>query len=117
MDISKIRIDPEFVNMCIRTLQGEQSIHDVLTKNVEASMAHVLQLAAMRERNDHFIAQICRAHLFQAGLVACLTQVSKAESPDDKRAIFAVFVAQAILIGIHMHEQLLDKAAKGLVKV
>lgn len=117
MNLDHIKIDPEFVNMCIRTVNGEPSIHDTLTQDVMAVQAQMLKLSKMRETKEHFIAQICKAHLFQQALAVCVGQVSKAENPDDKRAIFAVFVAQAILIGMHMHEQLLDKSRKGLIKM
>lgn len=115
MNLSKIKIDPAFVDMVIRTMHGQQSIHDTMTGNADAAMANAMRLEKLRDTNEHFVAQICKSHLFQAGLQVFMTQVSGQNDNDTKRAMFAVFVAQAILIGMHMHEQLLDKhEQKGL---
>src|SRR5579864_4133097 len=115
MNIDNIKIDPEFVDMVYRSVGSEMSIHDTMTQNVAASQAEQMRLHKMMERNEHFIACITRSVLFNMNLDMCFQQVSKLTSPDDKRRMYAIFVAQAILVGIHMHEQLLDKAKKGLI--
>ena len=115
MNLETIKIDPEFVNMVIRTVAGEQSIHDTMTQNAGAAMAHVLRLEKMRKVNGHFIAQICKAHLFQSAVAICMGKLAESSDLEVQRATLHAFTAQAILIGMHMHEQLLDKSAKGLV--
>lgn len=114
MDLSQLKINPEFVNMVIRTAQGEHNVHDVHTANPIAAQAEMLRIERLRTTNAHFIAQICQASLFQEALFECIQQVSQRTNADDKRAVLALFVAQAILIGMHLHEQLLDKQAKGV---
>jgi hypothetical protein len=101
--------------MCIRDMSGEIGINDVLTQNPEAVQARLMHLAAVRSSNAHFVSQICQSHLFQAALQNCLQSISQRDNPDDKRAIIAVHVAQAVLIGMHVHEQLIDKKKKGLI--
>lgn len=115
MDLSKIKIDPAFVDMVIRTMHGELGIHDTMTGNDNAALAHMMRLENLRNTNEHFISQICKSQLFNQALFNCIAQVSKQSDNDTKRSIFAVFAAQAIMIGMHMHEQLLDKhEQKGL---
>ena len=102
--------------MVIRSVAGEQSINDVLRASPEAASAHMLHLENMRKVNGHFISQICQSFLFQKALEDCIRNVSTKTIPDEKKAIFAIHVAQGILIGMHMHEQLLDKKKQGLIK-
>lgn len=109
-------VNPEFVDMCIRSVYGEQSIHDVLAKTDGAAMAHALRLEKIMMERGKFVHAVGNSQLFNVALQDCLTKVSGVADPNQKRAIFAAFIAQAMLIGIHMAEQLIDKQKKGLIK-
>ncbi len=116
MDWINLSINPEFVDMVIRTMNGEASVHDVETGFAGAATAGLGRLDNMRLVNEHFIAMICQSHLFQMLCSNIMTQVGNQTDMDDKKAVFHIGTAQAILIGMHLHEQLLDKKAKGLLR-
>jgi hypothetical protein len=109
-------INPEFVNMVIRTVQGEMSVNDTLTANPEAAAAKMLQMRRTAEVNEGLIAAIFGSHLFESGLVNCLNHMGRQTTNEEKVNVLALHVAQSILIGMHMHEQLLDKDSKGLLR-
>ena len=115
MDWINLKINPEFVDMCIRSMNGEASVHDVETEFAGAATAGLARLDNMRLVNEHFIAMICQSHLFQMMCSNIITQVGQRADIEDKKAVFHLGVAQAILVGMTLHEQLLDKRAKGLL--
>jgi hypothetical protein len=115
MDITRYKINVEFVNMVFRTLSNEMSIQDVLTQNPDAAAAHTLHLSKVIEANEHFLAMIVMSPLFQATVMNALVAVNKVSNPDDKRKVLNLHFAQMLMVGIHFHEQLLDKAKKGLI--
>lgn len=116
MDWINLSINPEFVDMVIRTMNGEASVHDVETGFAGAATAGLGRLDNMRLVNEHFIAQICKSQLFQMMCANIIGQVGSRADMDDKKAVFHLAVAQAILVGMHLHEQLIDKKVKGLIR-
>ncbi len=116
MDWINLNINPEFVDMVIRTMNGEASVHDVETEFAGAATAGLGRLDNMRLVNEHFIAMICQSTLFQMMCSNIITTVGSRQDLDDKKAVFHLSSAQLILVGMHMHEQLIDKKAKGLIR-
>src|SRR5579859_8196622 len=100
MDWINLKINPEFVDMTIRTLNGEASIHDVETDFAGAATAGLARMDNMRLVNEHFIAMICQSHLFQMMCANIITQVGSRDDMEDKKAVFHLGVAQAILVGM-----------------
>jgi hypothetical protein len=115
VDWINLSINPEFVDMVIRTMNGEASVHDVETGFAGAATAGLGRLDNMRFVNEHFIAMICQSQLFQMMCANIIGQVGSRTDLDDKKAVFHLSSAQLILVGMHLHEQLLDKKAKGLL--
>lgn len=101
--------------MVIRTMNGEASVHDVETNFAGAATAGLGRMDNMRLVNEHFIAMICKSTLFQMMCSNIIGQVGSRSDLEEKKAIFHLGTAQAILVGMHLHEQLIDKRAKGLV--
>lgn len=107
-------VNPEFIDMCIRTVQGELSVHDDLTASPQAAMARMLALQEMTRANGAFVNAVVNSNLFQRTCEHGLKQIEMA-GPESGKLVFVALMAQAVLMGLHVHEQLLDKMKKGLI--
>jgi hypothetical protein len=117
MKIDSIKVDPEFINMCFRLLAGEVCVNDAIRNNPDAAVAHMLALEKMRKHNEHFLSCMVRAHLFVQSVQQCREMLRRTKSKEDVDNVVGSFMAQAFLAGMICHEQLLDKAEQGLVKM
>jgi hypothetical protein len=108
-------VTPQVINSAwYEVILNQSSVGDMVNNSAADAVRHAAEINALQATNGQLVFALTNAQEV-TGTAERLLRVIDGKSADDAKALLVGALAQTMIIGIRLREQLDDKVGRGLI--